>query len=58
MKKNIMFREFSGVIIFILLLMGIWFGTTSILQTSTPLFVVSSGSMIPTLEVVDIIIVS
>jgi len=53
-----MFKEFSGLFIFILLLMGIWFGATSILQTSSPLFVVSSGSMIPKLEVGDIIIVS
>ena len=35
-----------------------WFSATTILQTSSPLFVVSSGSMIPELEIGDIIIVS
>ena len=58
MGKNIIFKEFTGLFIFVILLSGIWFSATSILQTSSPLFVVSSGSMIPTFEIGDIIIVN
>ncbi len=43
----------------VLLGMGvIWVGFTAVLSTTTPFFVVSSGSMIPNLEIGDIIVVT
>ena len=58
MENKFIFKEFVGIFVFIILLFGMWFSATTILQTSSPLFVVSSGSMIPELEIGDIIIVS
>ena len=58
MEKKFIFKEFAGLFVFIILLFGIWFSATTILQTSSPLFVVSSGSMIPALEIGDVIVVS
>ncbi|MBI2184441.1 MAG: signal peptidase I [Thaumarchaeota archaeon] len=50
-------RAFLTIIILVGLTGGLWIGFTLLMGTSTPLFVVSSGSMIPTLEVGDLIIV-
>lgn len=43
--------------IILLSMIGIWFGFTIFLGTTTPFFVVSSGSMVPSLEIGDIIVV-
>ncbi|MDW8044913.1 MAG: signal peptidase I [Nitrososphaerota archaeon] len=45
------------VTILILLMVALWFGFRIALGTSSPFFVVSSSSMVPRLEVGDIIIV-
>ena len=47
----------KDVIIIVIALAVIWIGLQVIFGTANPFYVVSSGSMIPTLEVYDIIIV-
>tara|TARA_B100001750_G_scaffold57781_1_gene45686 strand:+ start:3004 stop:3504 length:501 start_codon:yes stop_codon:yes gene_type:complete len=56
-SKNVI-KEVIPVLLFVLIIGGIWFGTTTIIKNDTPIFVVSSGSMKPVLQVGDIIIVS
>ena len=55
--KNII-RDIIPLILLILIIGGIWLGTTTIIKNDTPFFVVSSGSMKPVLEIGDIIVVS
>ena len=55
--KNI-FKDLMPLILLILVISGIWFGATTVINNDTPFFVVSSGSMKPVLEVGDIIVVS
>ncbi|MBI4258398.1 MAG: signal peptidase I [Thaumarchaeota archaeon] len=50
-------RAFLTIIILLGLTGGSWVGFTVAMGTATPLFVVSSGSMRPTLEVGDLIVV-
>ena len=47
----------KDVIIIIVIIAVIWIGLQVIFGTSNPFYVVSSGSMIPTLEVYDVIVV-
>ena len=47
----------KDVIIVIVAIAVIWISLQVVFGTSTPFYVVSSGSMIPTLEVYDVIIV-
>ena len=56
--QNNNFNQIKGLLAFILIISGLWIGITTILETDSPVFVVSSGSMIPVLEVGDIIVVS
>lgn len=56
--NNNILKEFSGLFIFIILIGSIWIGITITIENDTPFFVVSSRSMIPVLDVGDIILVS
>ena len=47
----------KDVIIIVIAIAVIWIGLQVIFGTANPFYVVSSGSMIPTLEVYDVIIV-
>ena len=47
----------KDVIIIVVIIAVIWIGLQVIFGTSNPFYVVSSGSMIPTLEVYDVIVV-
>ena len=47
----------KDVIIVVVAIAIIWIGLQVVFGTSTPFYVVSSGSMIPTLEVYDVIVV-
>ncbi|MEE8239384.1 MAG: signal peptidase I [Nitrososphaerales archaeon] len=51
-------RELMSLALIGLAVFGGWYAFTAFLQTPTPFFVVSSGSMIPALEVGDIILVN
>ena len=51
-------RELISLALIGLVVFGGWYAFTAYLQTPTPFFVVSSGSMIPALEVGDIILVN
>ena len=55
--KNLV-KDILPLILFILVIGGIWIGATTIIQNDTPFFVVSSGSMKPVLQIGDIIIVN
>ena len=47
----------KDIIIIIIVIAAIWIGLQVVFGTSNPFYVVSSGSMIPTLEVYDVIVV-
>ena len=46
----------KDVVIIVIAIAVIWIGLQVIFGTANPFYVVSSGSMIPTLEVYDVII--
>ena len=56
-RKRALKGEVISVGVLAVIVVGGWFGLITVLGTSTPFFVVSSGSMIPTLRVGDIIVI-
>jgi len=54
-RKHTAKSELVSLAIVAAMILGGWFTLTTVLGTPTPFFVVSSGSMIPTLKVGDII---
>jgi len=60
--KEILKNDYVKTIIFlaimILSVMGFWFGLKAVLKTEYPLLAVASGSMVPTLNVGDLIVAS
>lgn len=57
-QRNSIFKAVKSIVIIIVGMAAIYIGFTLALGTGSPFFVVSSGSMVPTLEVGDIIIVN
>ena len=47
----------KDVVIIVVAIAVIWLGLQAVFGTSNPFYVVSSGSMIPALEVYDVIVV-
>ena len=56
-SKRALKGEVLSLGILAIIVIGGWFGLITALGTSTPFFVVSSGSMLPTLKVGDIIVI-
>ncbi|MBI2127000.1 MAG: signal peptidase I [Thaumarchaeota archaeon] len=56
-QKSSRRREFISLGVLALIVVGGWAGLITALGTSTPFFVVSSGSMIPALKVGDVIVI-
>jgi len=57
-QRNSIFKAVRSIVIILIGMAAIYIGFTFALGTGSPFFVVSSGSMVPTLEVGDIIIVN
>ena len=55
-KRSISKGVIKDIAIVVTAVVVIWIGLTTTLGTQNPLYVVASGSMIPALEVYDIII--
>ncbi|MEM2118496.1 MAG: signal peptidase I [Candidatus Bathyarchaeia archaeon] len=55
--KNEYFQTLVTVALIVVVVMGVWFGSQQALNSPYPALAVASGSMLPTLEVGDLIIV-
>lgn len=55
--KNEYFKTFIMILIVVLAFLTFWFGSKAVFNTDSPYLVVSSGSMIPTLNIGDLIVI-